>query len=36
MYKKQKIERMIEIELHTQNLLSAFMKNLKICNSINY
>ena len=32
MYKKQKIEMMIESELHTQNLLSTYVTNKQIVN----
>jgi len=32
MYKKRKIEIMIGFELHAPNLLSAFMKFLKLIN----
>ena len=31
MYKKQKIEKMIETELHTQNLLSAYRRKNELC-----
>jgi len=31
MYKKQKIEIMIEIELHAQNLLSAYKLEIQMC-----